>query len=381
MIYFDHNSTTTLSQNAYIAMGEVMQKMPLNPSSVHSYGRSAKFILEQARRNILASLGATKEYNLLFTSSGTESNNLVLKNFYSDQILISAIEHLSIYEHVKYNQNINVIKVNEQGEVDLDHLESLLKNKNSTRCLVSIIYANNETGVLQDFASIIPLVKKYDAFIHSDFSQVVGKLECNLDDMNLDFITISSHKFGGPPGISALFYKKHLHLTPEMIGGGQEKGLRSGTENVVGAVGMAGALSDLNIDLAEKISYVKTLRDHLESKIKSFYPDVKIASYEASRLCNTSMIIMPNTLSQLQLIQFDLNGFAVSSGSACSSGKIGLSHVLSAMQYSREDADCAIRVSLNKSNTIEEVGSFCSLWEDIFLKHNTTKINTTKMAI
>jgi cysteine desulfurase len=375
MVYLDNNSTTILCDSAYDAMYDLAKTMPFNPSSVHSFGRKAKYVLEEARKTVLDNFNASERYDLVFTSSGSESNNLVLKNFYNEKIFISAIEHLSVYQHTKYHQNIGVIRVDREGLVDLQHLESLLQNSVGNKVLVSIIYANNETGVLQDFEQIIPIVKKYGALIHSDFSQAPGKLECDLDKYDLDFVTISAHKFGGPVGVAGLFYNKAHHLIPEIIGGGQERGVRSGTENVIGAVGMAAAVSQVNKDLPGAINYVKMLRDTLESKIKDFYGKVKIASYNTDRLCNTSMIMMPNVESQLQIIQFDMNGFAVSAGSACSSGKIGLSHVLSAMKYDEQDAACAIRISLNKNNTINDVSSFVELWQAIFEKHN--KLSTS----
>jgi cysteine desulfurase len=373
MIYFDNNSTTLLSPRAATVMAEMARSIPLNPSSIHSYGRKAKFILEEARQSILNSFSALKNYSLTFTGSGTESNNLVLKNFYSNQIFISAIEHLSVYEQRKYSDNISLVQVDHQGRLDLNHLELMLKNRKSDRCLVSVIYANNATGVLQDFDKIVPLVRQYGAFMHTDFTQAPGKLKFKLDDNDFDFVTVSSHKFFGPIGIGGLFHKKGIHLGPQMVGGGQEKGLRSSTENVIGAVGMATAAAEMNINLEQNIAYISSLRDAMEDRLRKFYPDIKIASQAANRICNTSMILMPGVESRLQLIQFDLRGFAVNSGSACSSGKTMLAHVLSAMNYSNEDASCAIRISLSKHNTLQEVNAFCDIWEDIFSQNTLIK--------
>jgi cysteine desulfurase len=366
MIYLDHNSTTHLSLRAKEAMLRFTDK-PLNPSSVHSLGRNAKFILEEARSAILRSLNFEKDYNLLFTSSGTEANNLVMKNFYTTEILISAVEHFSIYLHKKYNSAIKVINVDHNGLLDIEHLESLLQNVRPG-ALISVIYVNNETGVIQNLHDVIKVAKNFQALVHSDFSQALGKTNFQSKRYDLDFITVSGHKFGGPHGCAGLLYKKNLQLAPEIIGGGQERGLRSGTENVFAAIGMAEAAKELE-DL-EHLVYVETLRNKLEQNILSHCPDIQIASKNAARACNTSMIMMPNAASQLQLVQFDLRGFAISSGSACSSGKIDTSHVLLAMNYSKKQASNAIRVSLNKHNTYDEIDGFCQTWKEIFDKYN-----------
>jgi len=368
MIYLDHNSTTFLNQKALEAVKLYADHLALNPSSVHQYGREARALFEEARYSIINSLNASN-YNLVFTSSGTESNNLVLKNFYQDQIFISSIEHLSVHEHIKYNANISFIPVNNQGLLDLEILEQVLKNKSSSRVLVSVIYANNETGAIQDLSNIIKIVKEHDALIHSDFSQAVGKMPVNLNNYDFDFATISGHKFGAMVGIGGLFYKKSHHLVPDMIGGGQEKGLRSGTQNVLGAISMATALSDAIFDLQEE--YIQDLRDTLEQKILGFCPEVQIASNKALRLPNTSMIIMPGRQSQKQVVYFDLNGFAVSAGSACSSGKITSSRVLEAMNYGANSA-CGIRVSLARSNTMDEIESFANSWNSLFQQQITS---------
>ncbi|AVP87448.1 hypothetical protein phytr_5010 [Candidatus Phycorickettsia trachydisci] len=368
MIYLDHNSTTFLNQKVLEALKPYADSLPLNPSSVHQYGREARALFEEARFGVINSLNASN-YNLVFTSSGTEGNNLVLKNFYQDQIIISAIEHLSVYEHIKYNDNISLIPINDQGLVDLEALEQALKNRKNSRALVSIIYANNETGVIQNLTEIIKIVRDYEALIHSDFSQAVGKMHVNLNNYDLDFVTISGHKFGSMVGIGGLFYKKSHHLIPDMIGGGQEKGMRSGTQNVLGALSMAIALEDAILDLKEE--YIQDLRDTLEQKILDFDPEVQIASNKALRLPNTSMIIMPGCQSQKQIVYFDLNGFAVSAGSACSSGKITSSRVLEAMNYGVDSA-CGIRVSLAKTNTMDEIENFAHSWNKLYKRQITS---------
>jgi cysteine desulfurase len=378
MIYFDHNSTTFLSSKALKAINDV-SSLALNPSSLHSCGRKARELLEQAREQILANFNASKKYDLLFTSSGTESNNLVLRNFYDGQILISAIEHLSVYEHLKHNQNISVIPVNSNGILDLECLKQQLQNlraKDSKKILVSIIYANNETGVLQDLPSISAITKEYGALLHSDFSQAFGKIACDLDSLEIDFITISAHKFGGPSGIAGLFYKKNLNLAAQMLGGRQEKGMRSGTQNVAAAVGMAAASYQENLLLQSK--YVETLRNKLEDLIQNMAPTAVIASKNAARLPNTSMLSMPGVESQLQVISFDLRGFAISNGSACSSGRIGPSHVIQNYGYAQDLRASFIRVSLASSNTQQEIELFSRHWWEIF--QNSSKNSSLKSS-
>lgn len=373
-IYLDYNSTCPISPKALQAMNQALCDSPLNPSSIHSFGRNAQHLLEQARSLILQNLSARQNYNLLFVGSGSEANNLVLKNFEQEEILISSIEHLSIFAYAAGSSNIKLIQVNQNGYLNLEHLEKLLQLSKTKKTLVSVMLANNETGVLQDMEQIIKLCRNNGAFIHSDLSQVPGKHECALDELDLDFATISSHKFAGPVGIAALLYKKNLHLAAQILGGGQERGMRSGTENVAGAVAMASALAEAQENLSQKIAYILGLRQFLENSIKAFAPNAQVVHQFSNRLCNTSMLIMPGVSAKLQLIGFDLKGIALSSGSACSSGKVANSHVLQACGLNRFLSDCAIRVSLSNKTTKEEVSKFCQVWREIFLKNTNNNI-------
>ena len=377
-LYFDYNSTTPICQEAKSKMNELLNESSFhNSSSVHSYGRKAKLMLEEARIDLLKSFNASK-YDLAFVASGTEANNLILDNFKEDSIFISQIEHLSIYRHIEYKNNIKTIRVNREGILDLDHLDNLLKtacssnnlennsNNNSRRFLVSVMMANNETGVIQPMKEILDIVRRYGAFLHSDCAQVIGKINLDFDDMDLDFASISGHKFGGPTGSGALLYKKEHKLTPLIIGGGQEKGLRSGTENLFSIVGMAAAAASIKSNYLDHASNIGKLRDLIEEKIKSICPDVKIPSRDVSRLANTSVLIMPAVNNQLQLVRMDLNNISVSSGSACSSGKTYGSHVLKAMNYNEEEIYNAIRISLGPLNKVKDVEIFCKVWENIY---------------
>lgn len=221
MIYLDHNSTTHIVPKVKEYVISLMDK-EFNASSIHRSGVFARNIVEEARFQLATALGISlfsREYDITFTSSGTESNNLIMKNFYDGDIFISAIEHLSIYNHIKYAPNIKLIRVDKQGIVDLEHLEDLLAQSTTSKKLVSVMMASNESGVLQDLAKISEIAKKYDARFHSDLVQSFGKIPTNIKELGLDFATISGHKIGGGLGGAALISTSRFPLTPIIIGG------------------------------------------------------------------------------------------------------------------------------------------------------------------
>lgn len=369
MIYLDHNSTTNIDPRVKEYIISLMDKS-LNPSSTHNVGRFARNIVEEARLQLALLLGISllsRDYDITFTSSGTESNNLIMKNFYDGDIFISAIEHLSIYNHIKHAPNIKVIRVDKQGLVDMEHLEELLTQSKAGKKLVSVMMANNESGVIQDIAKISEKVKNYDARFHSDLVQAFGKISLNIKDLGLDFATISGHKIGGGQGGAALISNSNFPLTPVIIGGGQEKGLRSGTENVLAIAGFGLAADLLRKDIAERYTKIKSLRDSLEKKLKK-YSNVNIISDEVERLPNTTLFTVPNTDAHTKLIGFDLRNICVSSGSACSSGKISKSHVLTNMGIDEKEAKSSIRVSLGDTNTLEDVKAFMKAFEEVYTR-------------
>ncbi len=370
IIYLDNNATTYVLQEVQEVMCELL-KMPLNASSVHFIGRKAKYFKEQAKMQILDMLSLdSKLYNLVFTSSGTEANNLVMKNFYQHNIIISALEHPSIYNHIKFNNNISVCKVNSKGLIDMAELEMNLQKSQKSKTLVSIMIANNETGLVQPLGEISKLVHNYGAILYSDCCQYPGKCYGDLNSLDLDILSISGHKFGASLGVAALIFKKDVYLEPQHIGGGQEYGLRSGTENIPAITGMGVAANwFMKNDYRTSIAF---LRDMLENKILEYSRgSAEFIGKNSERLVNTSMVIMPNVASNSQLIKFDLEGFAISAGSACSSGKIGDFRILKSMGYPDEKAKNAIRVSLSHNNTLEEVVAFAKSWGKLFSAHNT----------
>ncbi len=363
----DHNSTTYRIKNELWSDNDKdreLYNLPLNPSSIHSYGRFAREKLENARIKIAKLLDVdTGSHEIIFTSSATEANNLVINSFNDKDVFISESEHLSIYEYKK-NQNITTVKVDENALLNLEDLETKIKSS-KPKSLLSVILANNETGAINDLKAISKIAKQMGVLVHSDCVQAVGKIKYSFAELDIDFASVSSHKIGGPSGTSILIAKKGF-IKPMIIGGGQEKSLRSGTENVLGAVEFAHALEFATNNLGKYAEKVLNLRNSLEKKLGS---KAIIASQNASRLPNTSMLIMPNANSQTQMIIFDTSGFMLSNGSACSSGKIKESHVLKNMGYG-ELSNNGIRVSLGINNTEEEILSFCDKWEEVFSNFN-----------
>lgn len=364
-IYLDHNSTTNMLDYALEKYQEAL-KRPYNPASTHYHGQIAKKIIEEARYNIKNKLHAGNNYNLIFTSSGTESNNLAFHSFPTKQHIISAIEHLSVM-----NSAINpiIIRVNKEGLIDLKHLEETLeenslekggKTKNS-EILVSIMLANNETGVLQNLAAVTEIVHKYKGLLHTDAAQALGKIPVNIDSLNADLITISSHKIGGGFGAGALIYKKNLSLKALLKGGGQEWGLRSGTLNTPAIAAFSAATSFIEESIIN-MERVKLLKDYLEEQLKARIPSIIICSQGVDRLPNTSCIITPGLLNSIQLMHFDLNNICVSSGSACSSGKIEPSYVLLNMGYEETLVNCAIRISLGNNTNKKSINDLVESW-------------------
>lgn len=356
-IYMDYNATSIMNENVKNSILELLS-LPLNPSSIHSFGRDARSMVETARKNILELLGVSRNYNLTFVSSGTEANNLIINSFKESRILISSTEHPSILEHSKFMNNIDLLEVDNNGIIKLDLLTNWLKQNPSS--LVSVMLANNETGVIQPLSEIANLVHKYGSFIHSDIVQAPSKIKLDIENLDLDFATISAHKFGGAVGIAALINRSIYSIKPQIIGGGQEKGVRSGTQNVAGIVGFGVAALDA-MDLSINTEVLE-LRNLLEEELIRLDPSIIIFGKNVDRLPNTSMISSRNISSKERVILFDMNGIEISNGSACSSGSVKSSHVLRAMGFSNEDVGGAIRVSLGRNNKKEDIYKFINIW-------------------
>ncbi len=330
-IYLDYNATVPLLKEVKKSIINCMEIGPLNASSIHFYGRKGKDIIELARKNIGQLINSNKN-NIIFTSSATEAINLLFNNF--KNIIVSSIEHLAV---LSSSRSEHVIPVNQDGIIDLNFMELYLKKivKNDQPTLISVMWVNNETGVIQPIQDVIKIAKKHKCLVHCDAAQALGKININFEELELDFLTLSGHKIGAPTGIGALIYNDKINLTPQILGGGQEKGMRAGTENILGIRGFGEAAKLMDNPLENGCNNVKFLRDFFEERIKKLRPETIIFGEKANRVSNTILIALPNIPGDLALMKLDLESFSVSSGSACSSGKISKSHVVSAMGYDK----------------------------------------------
>ena len=361
-IYFDYNATAPLRSSSKKAMLEAMDFLG-NASSVHSFGREVRRKIESSRGEIADVLGIETK-RVIFTSGATESNNLALKNF-PGRVIVSAIEHDSI---LKVREDLIVVSVLEDGTVDLEKLEAVLSKDFTGPTLVSIMTANNETGIIQPLAEIIQIAKRHGAYVHSDAVQAVGRL--NFPWQALDMVSISAHKLGGPAGIGCLVINPKLPLISHIRGGGQERSYRAGTENLLGIAGMAAALRD---SVQDDWKLVERLRDDLEDLISGISPESLVLKSNVGRLSNTALFYMPGVKSETQVMNFDLEGFAVSAGSACSSGKVKASTVLKAMGLDNDKSSEMIRISLGPKSTRSEIEAFAQVWQSIYNKCSPLK--------
>lgn len=370
-IFLDNNSTTIVDPDIISEVVELM-KIPLNPSSTHFYGRKARGLVEDSRINILRSINALdNNYDLIFTSCGTEANNLLLNSYKDRLLLLPKTEHSSVINCKRFFDKYFYLDVDKDGIINFKKLERLLEEHQDKKILVSIMLANNETGVIQNIPKIKKLLNNYNAILHCDMSQAYGKIEINNKLFDCDFITISSHKINALIGCAALIYKKQYSIFPTLWGGGQEKNKRAGTENVLSIHSLGMVAKKINQKISQYNS-LSVIRDNMEKDILSECKEATIVAKNVTRLPNTSCIMMPDVATELQLIKFDLAGIAVSAGSACSSGKVETSYVLQAMGYKQKQTSTAIRVSLGINNSIKEIDYFIKIWKQIY-KNQTIK--------
>ncbi|MES2252309.1 MAG: cysteine desulfurase family protein [Pseudomonadota bacterium] len=364
----DYNATAPLRS---IARAEALQAMDMakgNPSSVHSFGRNARSMLENARTRIAEALSIESK-QIVFTSGATESNAMVIRGF-KGPILVSAIEHSSLLEA---RDDVTLAPVDENGVVLVSFIEKWLQ-EHQGHSLVSVMAANNETGVVQPVDEIYALCKRTGASFHSDAVQAVGRIPLNL--AHFDCISLSAHKLGGLSGVGCVIIKESFPLNALLRGGGQERSYRSGTENIVGICAFSAAVEEaMSIEELNNWRNVEELRIMLEAELMTVCDDVRIIGKNALRLANTTCITMPNLKAETQVMRFDLEGIAVSAGSACSSGKIKKSRVLAAMGVPESIAKTAIRVSLSPKTTKQDIKRFISIWNDIYrsINHNDDK--------
>jgi cysteine desulfurase len=371
-VYLDWNATAPLRPDARAAMIAALDQVG-NPSSVHHEGRIARRVIEEARERVAALVGADPR-NVVFTSGGTEANMMALSPALEtaayksgfDRLLISAVEHASVRAGGGFRSHqVEVIPVTADGLVDLEVLErrlSELQHQGAQPPLVSIMAANNETGVIQPIETAAALIHAAGALLHVDAVQVVGRIPCDISRSGADLMTVSAHKLGGPQGVGALIKRSaDLHLAEALLrGGGQERGARAGTENVAGISGFGVAAASAVATMAADGGRMRSLRDRLEAGFAQG-PTV-VFGRNAERLPNTSLFAAPGLRAEAALINLDLGGFAVSSGSACSSGKVAASQVLAAMGVPDNLRSGAIRLSLGPATHENEIDLFLEAW-------------------
>ncbi|HXB80722.1 MAG TPA: cysteine desulfurase family protein [Bradyrhizobium sp.] len=368
-VYLDWNATAPLRAEARQAMISALELCG-NPSSVHAEGRSARKLVENARTIIANAVGALPR-NVVFTSGGTEANALALRPGLRrgsgapvERLLVSAIEHASVLAGGSFSAKIiETIPVTSSGLIDLGRLRALLVGR--PPALVSIMLANNETGALQPIAEAAEIVRDKGCLMHVDAIQAFGKISFNINALNADLVTLSAHKIGGPKGAGALVLAEGLTgLEPLLRGGGQELSRRAGTENVAGIAGFGAAVKAALEALETDTNRLQALRDKLESGLRQT-PGAMVFSDAARRLPNTTLFTVPGLRAETAVIGFDLAGVAVSSGSACSSGKVQPSHVLQAMGFGPELAQGAVRLSLGWSTGDADIDLCLEAWRKL----------------
>jgi len=366
-VYFDNAATTQLRSEVIRCITEVLKTEYGNPSSTHSYGRSSKSLLENARKEIAAFLHVSAA-EIIFTSGGTEADNLILNSCVRDlgvtRIISSKIEHHAVLYTINELQEkkgitVEFVKLDECGMVDYDHLESLLEDT-SQKTLVSLMHVNNEIGNILDIKLVADMCKKYSSLFHSDTVQSVGHYELDFSEIPLDFAAVAAHKFHGPKGAGFAFIRKNSGLKPLIFGGEQERGLRAGTEAVYAIAGMAEALKISYQHLEKESAYITELKDYFKAKLSDEIKGVKFNGSCDDNIRSTYTLLnvclpISEEKALMLLFQLDLNGIACSKGSACQSGSSKGSHVLNEILSEEDLKKPSIRFSFSSFNTKEEV--------------------------
>lgn len=359
--YFDNNATTKVDDEVLKEMIPYFKEYYGNASSIYKLGQKSKNKIEEVREKISSILKCNLN-EIYFTSGGSESNNLALKGIMSankskgKHLITSMIEHPSILNTCKSLENegyeVTYLNVDDKGVVNLNELENSIREDT---VLVSIMFTNNEIGTIEPIKEIAAICKSKGVIFHTDAVQAIGNISVDVNELNIDSLSLSSHKFYGPKGIGVLYVKSKVRFNSLIDGGHQEMNKRAGTENVPAIVGMGKAIELIFSNLDEKNDYVKSLRDYFESEIKKVLPNIKINGDLNNRLPGTSNITIKGISSDTVVISLDMKDICISSGSACTSGSIEPSHVLEAIGLKREDAKSSIRISIGKYNTKEEI--------------------------
>lgn len=347
-IYLDYNATAPIGPEI---VDEVVRAMQVtgNASSIHGHGRGARKIVEDARADVAALCGV-RAAQVIFNAGATEGNNTILSGYQDKIVWIGATEHPSVREAAPHAK---IIPVTRDGLIDGAAFQSMLAQE--TPALISIQLVNSETGIIQEVADIAHRAKEKGALIHCDAVQAAGRIEIDFKTLDVDYLTLSAHKFGGPQGVGALIFREGLQMPKFMHGGGQEKRQRAGTENVAGIAGFGMAARLAARDIPSYQAHTRSLQQALESGLRALANDIVIVGDKAPRVTNTTALIVPHAPAETMLMGMDLEGVAISSGSACSSGTFKPSHVLTSMGYSEDQARSALRFSFGYATTMAEI--------------------------
>ena len=362
MIYLDNAASTAVHPEVVKEMLPYFDVQYGNPSSIHQFGRKTKNAIEKARKQVAALIGAEPD-EILFTSGGTESNNTIFygikfqgAKFEGSQIITSSIEHDAVLKPIreleKNGCQVTYLPVNEHGIVNSDDITNSITPQT---VMVSIMFANNEVGTIQPIKEISKICNKYQIPLHTDAVQAAGKVPINVKELDVNALSISSHKINGPKGVGALFIKKGFTIAPYLLGGGQENGMRSGTENVASIVGFGKACEIAKEKLNENISHFQTLHSSMLSKIVNEIPHVKLNGHPEKRIFNNIHFTFLGVNGEDLIIKLDEHGIAASTGSACSVHTQKASHVLKAMDFNHEQITGSLRISFGYMNTLDEV--------------------------
>jgi len=378
-IYMDHNATTPLHPEVKRVMKEAMDLFG-NASSFHAFGREARTVIENARENVASFIGARPD-EIIFAGSGSEANNTVLNIFSCSspvcavagegrrEIITSSIEHPCVLEISKClrerGTGVVYLKVDKFGKIDIAQLEELISEKTG---LVSIMTANNEIGTIQDIKHISKIAHKNGVLMHTDAVQAVGKIPINVNELDVDFLSFSAHKMYGPKGVGALYVKKDTPFCPLIRGGHQEMGRRAGTENTLGIIGLSKAIDMRRKEMKEEEKKLLSLKSRLREAIEKDIPDIQFNGHPRDSLTGTLNVSFEGAEGESVLLYLDLEGIAVSTGSACASGSLDPSHVLLATGLPAEKAHGSIRISMGRDNTESDVDYVAKKLKEVIKK-------------
>ena len=361
-IYLDNNATTRMREEVLEAMLPYYKDIYGNASSVHEFGRIARRAIDDARQKTAALLGASSVEEIIFTSGGTEADNFAIKGVVhalrskGNHIITSSVEHHAVLNTCKFLEKegckVTYLKVDQYGIIDLDELKKSITDKT---ILITIMYANNEVGTIEPVEEIAKIAKEKGVYFHADAVQATGKLPLEVKNSDMDLVSMSGHKIYGPKGVGALFIRKGTKITPQMLGGHHEMGKRAGTENVAGIVGLGKAAELAKKEIAEEKRSLTDLRDYLYKGITARIESVRLNGHPEKRLPNTLNVGFKYLEGESIVLNLDMEGIAVSTGSACTSGSLEPSHVLTAMGVDPAETQGTIRFSLGRDNTKEDM--------------------------